>query len=443
MIAKIRVIVNPDVEGCKKGEVTRPAGGSVMLRGLVIIASGLCLALSIAGSVSAAVQYRVTDIGDFGGSYSNAYGINAIGQVVGCATTSDGKRHAFLYSDGALTDLDPVLGDTGTSTAYAINDSGHIAGEAGHHAFHYYGGTVTNLGVASGYNCSRATAINANGQVVGYSYVNRFLNPSFPSQLHPCQPHTTQILDLYGGPGGGCMIVMCSSEPPTSSSAAVINSDGTIVGFHGNPLNCYMIYFTSIAFMYSDETRMDLSAFGGNRSLASGINDDGVVVGSANDSDGYEHAFLYDGTLNDLHSHLSVDGMFLYDGETTENLTAYSDDSAGRFFRPYGMNDHDEVVGAGFGATGSPHACLYSDGIAVDLNTLIDPISGWQLTHARAINDSGWIVGMGTNAEGEDHAFLLTPIPEPCTGILAAIGLVAMLLAGWRRRIGSANRREC
>ena len=33
-----------------------------------------------------------------------------------------------------------------------------------------------------------------------------------------------------------------------------------------------------------------------------------------------------------------------------------------------------------------------------DLNTLIDPSSGWMLEEATGINDNGWIVGYGYNS---------------------------------------------
>ena len=68
------------------------------------------------------------------------------------------------------------------------------------------------------------------------------------------------------------------------------------------------------------------------------------------------------------------------------------------------------------------------------LNTLIDPASRWTLESANAINDSGWIVGYGTNAAGQNHASLLTPVPEPCMVILAAGGLMAVSPAVWRRK---------
>jgi hypothetical protein len=48
----------------------------------------------------------------------------------------------------------------------------------------------------------------------------------------------------------------------------------------------------------------------------------------------------------------------------------------------------------------------------VDLNTLIDPHTDWELLDAHDINDAGQITGQGRINE-EYHAFLLTPIPNP------------------------------
>ncbi|MCC7203842.1 MAG: hypothetical protein IT441_02090, partial [Phycisphaeraceae bacterium] len=36
-----------------------------------------------------------------------------------------------------------------------------------------------------------------------------------------------------------------------------------------------------------------------------------------------------------------------------------------------------------------------TDGLPIDLNTLIDPTRGWLLTSANEITDNGWIVGQG------------------------------------------------
>jgi len=54
------------------------------------------------------------------------------------------------------------------------------------------------------------------------------------------------------------------------------------------------------------------------------------------------------------------------------------------------------------------HAFLWSGGSMKDLNDLIPAGSGWVLTEATGINDSGQIVGNGTLG-GVERAFLLNP----------------------------------
>ena len=77
----------------------------------------------------------MTDLGTLpGGLDSEGYGINASGQVVGYSEINSGSDiRAFLYSNGTMTDLnsliDPACGWT-LLDAYAINDSGQIVGTA-------------------------------------------------------------------------------------------------------------------------------------------------------------------------------------------------------------------------------------------------------------------------------------------------------------------------
>ena len=61
----------------------------------------------------------------------------------------------------------------------------------------------------------------------------------------------------------------------------------------------------------------------------------------------------------------------------------------------FGINSAGQVVGRADEPTtaGAPdHAFLYTDGVGIqDLNALIPAGSGWVLTEARAINDTGFI----------------------------------------------------
>ena len=91
-----------------------------------------------------------------------------------------------------------------------------------------------------------------------------------------------------------------------------------------------------------------------------------------------------------------------------------------------GINNAGQVVGD-FGNHIDNHAFLYNGSNMVDLNTLIDPSSGWTLQDANSINNLGQIVGNGTISAGQDDAFLLTPTPEPATLTMLAVGAMIML----------------
>jgi probable HAF family extracellular repeat protein len=106
----------------------------------------------------------------------------------------------------------------------------------------------------------------------------------------------------------------------------------------------------------------------------------------------------------------------------------------GTFSGASGINGNGQVVGSSE-MTGNAvtHAFSYSDGVMQDLNSLIDPLSTWVLQYAVAINDSGQIAGNG-DIDGQLHAFLLTPVPEPSSAVLAATGLLGLIAWGWHRR---------
>ena len=70
-------------------------------------------------------------LGTLGGTNSYGFGINNIGQVVGESDTSSGAEHAFLYSGGAMRDLNKLISNTSGWTleaAFGINDNAQIVG---------------------------------------------------------------------------------------------------------------------------------------------------------------------------------------------------------------------------------------------------------------------------------------------------------------------------
>jgi probable HAF family extracellular repeat protein len=212
----------------------------------------------------------------------------------------------------------------------------------------------------------------------------------------------------------------------------------------------------------------DLGTLGGGGSSAWDVNGTGQVAGWSSTAAGRDHAFLYDDTLHDLgtlggtdsfglaisgsgqvvgHSHTPGDGAthaFLWtptapNGASGSMIDLGTLGGTGSFARD--VNANGQVVGQSFIADNfERHAFLYSaDSGMVDLNLLIDPLSGWTLTFATAINDAGQIAGFGVMGE-QEHAFLLTPVPEPATLLLLAVGLPLLGWGTWRRSgRGDAN----
>jgi hypothetical protein len=74
------------------------------------------------------------------------------------------------------------------------------------------------------------------------------------------------------------------------------------------------------------------------------------------------------------------------------------------------INEHGLIVGSETltdkSGNMSVHATLWHDSALIDLNSLVDPSSGWQLTTATAINNHNQVVGTGL-LNGRPRGFLL------------------------------------
>ena len=120
---------------------------------------------------------NATDIGTLGGTNANCsscgpWFINNRGQIVGNSTlVGDTAHHAYAWGQGTLTDLGTLGGNN--SEANWINDSGLVVGRADvpgsltHHGFVWKHGVMTDLGVIGGDACSTAYAVNSSGTIVG------------------------------------------------------------------------------------------------------------------------------------------------------------------------------------------------------------------------------------------------------------------------------------
>jgi len=322
---------------------------------------------------------RVTleQLGTLGGDFSMATGINESGQIVGASTTFDGKRHAFLYSNNLMIDLDTQ--NTDNSIAAAINDFGQVVGANGYaytnefgtfyssRAFLYDKGLMSNL--IQDTNYSFAAGINDLGDIV----VDKTLTNG---ETHAFV-YTNGLMTDLGTLGGDF------------SGASGINNRGEIVG-----LSDIANQGADHPFLYNHGLMHDLGTLGGNLSAANAINDLGQVVGySRTASNIKEHPFLYSrGRMHDL-------GTF-----------------GGTYSHAYGINNWGQVVGESQKRNGDYHAFLYSNGMLIDLNYLVhltttNRAAGFLLLiTASGINDQREIVGTGAYWDGTNvtaRAFLL------------------------------------
>jgi len=131
------------------------------------------------------------DLGDFGGGYAAAFGINTTGIIVGESRDDRLAFRAFRYN-GVLHALSPLAGSFARATA--INDAGIIVGYSSSvagplHAARWRSDTVVDdLGTLGGTN-STALGVNAAGDIVGRADVG-------PAQPHAFLFRDDEMIDL-------------------------------------------------------------------------------------------------------------------------------------------------------------------------------------------------------------------------------------------------------
>jgi probable HAF family extracellular repeat protein len=120
-------------------------------------------------------QGKMTDLGSFGGTFTEPGWLNERGQIVGFSNLpGDATAHPFLWSRAeGLKDLGTLEGTFGLATW--INEGGEVVGSATtqgdqvQFAFLWKDGVMRGLGTVAGDACSVAFNINSRGQVVGSS----------------------------------------------------------------------------------------------------------------------------------------------------------------------------------------------------------------------------------------------------------------------------------
>lgn len=369
------------------------------------------LVFSAASAMAASGQvgsYSLTILPTLQGE-SSAQSINNAGQIAGWSY--DTSIHSYLYqvanvpvSHAALWSANGELTTYGNfSWANGLNDKGQMVGEdvkANYVSFtdsepvSWLGGQRSILGQAG-----EPLAINNQGVIVGSVRVNP---ASYTSPTNAMNFASGQALQGLGG---------------LSSAAYAVNDAGVVAGVSQIELACGTACSSSAlkqapnhAVAWTDGRVLDLGTLGGASSQAFGLNELGQIVGQAQSLDGANHAVRWvDGQIQDL--------------------------GLGRANK---INEAGQIVGV----SGNKRAMLWQDGVAIDLDALVnDP--GWILSRAMDINDSGIIVGEAiSKSNGNKRAFVLTTsaVPEPETGALMLLGVAVIGAVARRQRSGRGGR---
>lgn len=371
----------------------------------------LSAALALPGAAAlAGPLYAITLLGGTGSAASD---INRRGDVVG-NVTSAGATHGFLSAGGTYTDLG-TLGGT-NSNANGINDDGQVVGGADNgagqfHAFLYDSGKMRDLGTLGG-DRSEAFDIDDHGTIVGDSRNGDPATEGFGQAFSYAGGTMTALGTLPGGLG---------------SNAYAINDKGMVGGAsYEGPFTVPEYPFHAVTFGGGAAHAIGVSDLG--NSAIYGLNDAGLAVGGLPSPTMIHasHAFLYDhGTVTDL-------GVL--DPAAVDDSVAFD------------INNLKQVVGTS-AVTVDPshygyHGFLWSGAGLVDLNTLVDPKSGWVITSANGINDAQQIAATACygGVTGDCRAVrldLVSPVPEPGHWAMLAVGLG---LAGALRRVRCAGR---
>jgi probable HAF family extracellular repeat protein len=207
-----------------------------------------------------------------GGTFSEAYGINDLGIVVGVAAISSGAQRAFRWQDGVYTDLSTWPGGSVASKAYAINNAGVIVGLNNNVASVWKNGSVQPLPMPPGVSAfTPAIDINEAGDIIATG------TKIFPVEVGVVWKNG-QPIALGTLPGG------------TISRARRINDAGEIVG-EANAANGFFHAVKWTVTPVGEPCVGDINSSGavdaadlavvlgawGSTSAASDLNDDGIV----------------------------------------------------------------------------------------------------------------------------------------------------------------------
>lgn len=232
------------------------------------------------------------DLGTLGGNQSFAQALNVSGTVVGTARVSSTRTQAFLWRDfNANGTSDPGemrnlggLSPTADSTAFDVNDADVVVGEIalpelpGHYEAFVWSdangnfandpGELHRLGSLGGFY-SRATAINALGEIAGSSYIEGD---------ETLLAFRYRDVDHNGVNDPGEMVALPALGSYSNHGGLDIDRSGAVVGFAASPTDTRAcLWVDDRVFDLNDQLVSNPAGF--KLAVASAINDAGWIVG--------------------------------------------------------------------------------------------------------------------------------------------------------------------
>jgi uncharacterized membrane protein len=292
-----------------------------------------------------------------------ALDINDAGTAVGSSADFSGNSRAAQWNPaGTVTDLGLPAGET-SGGAQGINTAGVVVGNAGRHAIRWNtGGTITILGDLAGFDTSIAFGINDSGRIYGS------VSKAFSG------PQTAVRWDPHPAPGPAAPQRLEPLSGDFSSWASGMNNDGVVVGYSFGWSG--QEFRTRAVKWGEDRQPVVLPTFpGAVSSEAGGINNSGVIAGFVTLPGDVTHAVRWDldGTVTDL-------------GTLPGGISSLAAD----------INDSGTIVGRSDGPVNPGYYVPVQwgpNGTISELGMLTNDISG----QAYAINNSGVVAGESWN----------------------------------------------
>lgn len=325
-----------------------------------------------------------------------------------------------------ITTIPNLPGWTGDTETSDINSSGIVCGNGNYvinttvTPFRYDGTTVTELPILpdADFPIALATGINADGIVCGYSH-------DADGDSRACYWEGTTLYTIPYPP---------DANTNADIRAYDINDHGVIVGYYWKPGSVRTAFYYKDGVSYSLDTAIRGGGLYGLQQ-ASGINNNNIICGVADDAGGIETAWTYDflntnavtvigkiGFHNCSAVGINESGQTIgrgkyyewdpyYRAVTYDGTWHFVDDTGNSSQWGKGINDNGRMIAQNY-LGGSQYEGWYSDAATTGSKVLLD-MPGWTSIKVAGINNNDWIIGYGDNPSLSSNAlgFILAPPP--------------------------------